>query len=224
MNGSSNDEVLKLQKMLTTLGYYSGNQTGNFGDKTEQAVIAFQKAMGLTADGIAGKKTLAAINAKYNGSSTGGSSSSGSSGVSGSDVRYENFYTWRTKYSNGEYCTVYDPATGYSWTLRIMTKDAHMDAEPLTAEDTAIMNKAFGGVTTWSPKPVWVTFSDGKTYIGSTHNVPHSPSHLKSNNFDGHLCVHFPISMEKAQEIGPYATSHQETINEAWDKLLAKYR
>ena len=119
---------------------------------------------------------------------------------------------------------MYDPATGYSWTLRIMTKDAHMDAEPLTAEDTAIMNKAFGGVTTWSPKPVYVTFSDGKTYLGSTHNVAHTPYHLKDNNFDGHLCVHFPISMEKAQEIGPYATSHQETINEAWEKILAKYR
>ena len=70
----------------------------------------------------------------------------------------------------------------------------------------------------------WVTFSDGKTYLGSTHNVPHSPSHLSNNNFDGHLCVHFPISMEKAKEIGPYATSHQETINEAWDKILAQYR
>lgn len=229
MNGSKSDEVLKLQKMLTSLGYYSGNQTGRFGDKTEEAVVAFQKALGLTADGIAGKNTLAAINAKYNGSSGSSSSgssgsSSGSSGVSSNDVRYENFYSWRTKYANGQYCTVYDPATGYSWTLRVMTKDAHMDAEPLTAEDTAIMNKAFGGKTTWTPKPVWVTFSDGKTYIGSTHNVPHSPSHLKDNNFDGHLCVHFPISMEKAKEIGPYATSHQETINEAWSKLLAKYR
>ena len=227
MNGSSSDEVLKLQKMLTKLGYYSGNQTGNFGDKTEEAVVAFQKAMGLTADGIAGKNTLAAINAKYNGSSSSSGSSSsgsGSSGVSANNVRYENFYNWRTKYANGQYCTVYDPATGYSWTLRIMTKDAHMDAEPLTAEDTAIMNKAFGGVTTWTPKPVWVTFSDGKTYLGSTHNVPHSPSHLSNNNFDGHLCVHFPISMEKAKEIGPYATSHQETINEAWDKILAQYR
>jgi hypothetical protein len=66
--------------------------------------------------------------------------------------------------------------------------------------------------------------ADGKTYIGSTHNVPHTPYHLKDNNFDGHLCVHFPIPMEKAKEIGPYATSHQETINEAWGKLLAKYR
>ena len=67
-----------------------------------------------------------------------------------------------------------------------------------------------------TPKAVWVTFSDGKTYIGSTHDVPHSPQHLSNNNFNGHLCVHFPISMEKAQSIGPYATSHQEAINEGW--------
>lgn len=233
MNGTRSDEVLKLQKMLTQMGYYSGNQTGKFGDKTEQAVITFQKAVGLTADGIAGKRTLEAINAKYKTGSTGGSSSGGSSnsgssgssgGVSASDVIYQNFYNWRTKYKNGEHCTVYDPASGYSWTLRIMTKDAHMDAEPLTAEDTAIMNKAFGGKTTWTPKAVWVTFADGKTYIGSTHNVPHTPYHLTNNNFPGHLCVHFPISMEKAEEIGPYATSHQETINEAWNKILSKFR
>ena len=46
--------------------------------------------------------------------------------------------------------------------------------------------------------------------------MPHSPQHLSNNNFNGHLCVHFPISMEKAQNIGPYATSHQEAINEGW--------
>ena len=46
--------------------------------------------------------------------------------------------------------------------------------------------------------------------------MPHSPQHLSNNNFNGHLCVHFPISMEKAQSIGPYATSHQEAINEGW--------
>ena len=27
------------------------------------------------------------------------------------------------------------------------------------------------------------------------------------------------LNLEKAQEIGPYATSHQETITEAWRKL-----
>ena len=221
MKNSSGDEVRKLQKILASLGYYSGNQTGNFGDKTRDAVIAFQKKMGLTADGVAGKRTLTAINAQYKKASSGSSSGSGNNS---SDVLYENFYSWRLDYQNGEYCSVYDPATGYTWTLRIMTKDAHMDAEPATAEDTAIMNKAFGGVSTWTPKPVWVTFADGRTFIGSTHNVAHTPYHIRDNNFDGHLCVHFPISMEKAQEIGPYATSHQEAILEAWEDLLAKFR
>ena len=218
--GSSGDEVLKLQNMLTTLGFYTGNKTGNFGALTADAVTAYQKSKGLTADGIAGKRTLAAINADYsgNGSSSAGSTdgtTTPSAQVAG-NVIYDNFYNWRRNYQNGEYCTVYDFSTGYSWKLRIMTKDAHMDAEPATAEDTAIMLKAFGGKTTWTPKAVWVTFSDGKTYIGSTHDVPHSPQHLSNNNFNGHLCVHFPISIDKAKSIGPYATSHQEAINEGW--------
>ena len=218
--GSSGSEVLKLQNMLASLGFYTGNKTGNFGALTADAVMAYQKSKGLTADGIAGKKTLAAINADYSGKgSTSAGTTSGTTAPStqtAGNVIYENFYNWRRNYANGEYCTVYDFSTGYSWKLRIMTKDAHMDAEPATAEDTAIMLKAFGGKTTWSPKAVWVTFSDGKTYIGSTHDVPHSPQHLSNNNFNGHLCVHFPISMEKAQSIGPYATSHQEAINEGW--------
>ena len=218
--GTKNDEVLKLQNMLTSLGFYTGNKTGNFGEKTADAVIAYQKSKGLTADGIAGKKTLAAINADYSGSSIIGNNNGNANAPTPSmanNVRYENFYNWRRSYANGEYCTVYDFSTGYSWKLRIMTKDAHMDAEPATAEDTAIMLKAFGNKTTWTPKPVWVTFSDGKTYIGSTHDVPHSPQHLTSNNFAGHLCVHFPIPMSKAESIGSYAVSHQEAINEGWE-------
>ena len=218
--GTKNDEVLKLQNMLTSLGFYTGNKTGNFGEKTADAVIAYQKSKGLTADGIAGKKTLAAINADYSGSSIIGNNNGNANAPTPSmanNVLYENFYNWRRNYANGEYCTVYDFSTGYSWKLRIMTKDAHMDAEPATAEDTAIMIKAFGNKTTWTPKPVWVTFSDGKTYIGSTHDVPHSPQHLTSNNFAGHLCVHFPIPMSKAESIGSYAVSHQEAINEGWE-------
>ena len=218
--GTKNDEVLKLQNMLTSLGFYTGNKTGNFGEKTADAVIAYQKSKGLTADGIAGKKTLAAINADYSGSSVIGNNNGNANAPTPSmanNVIYENFYNWRRNYANGEYCTVYDFSTGYSWKLRIMTKDAHMDAEPATAEDTAIMLKAFGNKTTWNPKPVWVTFSDGKTYIGSTHDVPHSPQHLTSNNFAGHLCVHGPIPMSKAESIGSYAVSHQEAINEGWE-------
>ncbi|MBQ8093964.1 MAG: peptidoglycan-binding protein [Clostridia bacterium] len=213
MEGSKGDEVKKLQKMLASLGYFKGNQTGNFGSVTKDAVIAFQKSKGLTADGIAGAKTLAAINADY----SSGSSSGTIKVASASKVIYSSFYNWRNSYSNGEYCTVYDFSTGYTWRLRIMTKDAHMDAEPVTAEDTAIMQKAFGGKTTWTPKVVWVTFSDGKTYIGSTHDTPHGTQHITTNNFKGHLCVHFPIPMTRAEAIGDYAVTHQKAINAGWE-------
>ena len=211
--GSKGDEVKKLQKILAALGYFNGNQTGNFGTVTKDAVIAFQKSKGLSADGIAGSKTLAAINAEYSSRT----SSSGSTVASASKVIYNSFYNWRNSYGNGEFCTVYDFSTGYSWKLRIMTKDAHMDAEPVTAEDTAIMQKAFGGKTTWTPKVVWVTFADGKTSIGSTHDTPHGTQHITTNNFKGHLCVHFPIPMARAEAIGDYAVSHQKAINAGWE-------
>ena len=221
MSGSKGDDVKKLQNMLKTLGYFTGNATGNYGELTKSAVIAFQKAKGLTADGIAGSKTIAAINADYNG--TGTSSANLLSKSSASKVLYENFYNWRTRYSNGEYCTVYDFSTGLSWKLRIMTKDKHMDAEPASEEDTAIMQRAFGNQTTWTPKAVWVTFSDGRTYMGSTHDVPHGTQHLTKNNFKGHLCVHFPLNMKTAESIGDYAVSHQKAINEGWEKTQKMY-
>ena len=221
---SKSNEVLKLQQKLAALGYYTGQQTGNFGSLTEEAVKAYQKAKGLTADGIAGKKTLAAINADVAGgtvsSTTSSSPSKSNQTKMANDVIYSNFYNWRRNYKNGDICTVYDFSTGYSWRLRVMSSDAHMDAEPLTAEDTATMIKAFGGKTTWTPKAVWVTFPDGKIYLGSTHDTPHDVQHITNNNFKGHVCVHFPIPMETANKIGSYATSHQECITEAWNKTL----
>lgn len=53
-NGSSGEEVKKIQNRLAELGYYTGAVDGNFGDATEKAYRAFQKAAGLTVDGIAG--------------------------------------------------------------------------------------------------------------------------------------------------------------------------
>lgn len=57
-NGSTGSEVRQLQQRLKELGYLSGSVDGDFGASTEAAVIAFQQANGLTADGKAGKRTL----------------------------------------------------------------------------------------------------------------------------------------------------------------------
>ena len=61
--------VIALQTALTTLGYAPGTADGTYGTKTAEAVAAFQTAKGLTADGIAGAKTLAAINTAMAGGS-----------------------------------------------------------------------------------------------------------------------------------------------------------
>ena len=65
--GDKGEAVKELQKALISLGYplprYGAD--GDFGKETEAAVKAFQADNGLKADGIAGPKTLEAIeNAK----------------------------------------------------------------------------------------------------------------------------------------------------------------
>ncbi len=61
-NGSSGDEVRALQRALKDLGYYTGSVDGDFGEGTESAVRAFQKANGLYVDGVAGPRTMSVIN------------------------------------------------------------------------------------------------------------------------------------------------------------------
>ena len=117
---------------------------------------------------------------------------------------------------------VYDFTTGISWKLHMFSFGAHADAEPLKAEDTANMRKAFGNQTTWNPKAVWVVFSDGRVYMASTHDTPHGVDHTASNDFAGHLCVHFPRTAEQVAAIGSYATSHQKAIDLGWAATLAR--
>lgn len=70
--GSSGSEVRQIQTKLKNWGYYKGSIDGVYGSKTYSAVKSFQRKNGLTADGIAGKATLAAM-----GISSGSSSSAG---------------------------------------------------------------------------------------------------------------------------------------------------
>ena len=58
--GSKGSAVLQLQKMLNAKGYKL-TEDGDFGNKTEAAVKAYQKANGLEVDGEVGPITWAAL-------------------------------------------------------------------------------------------------------------------------------------------------------------------
>ncbi|MFN6567403.1 peptidoglycan-binding protein [Dendronalium sp. ChiSLP03b] len=59
--GVNSSQVISLQQKLHTAGYFKEPITGYFNAATEAAVIRFQKANRLVVDGIAGPKTLSAL-------------------------------------------------------------------------------------------------------------------------------------------------------------------
>ena len=60
--GSRGHRVAKLQHELGLMGYFHHHRaTGYFGPKTKRAVKAFQRDVGLRADGIVGPRTMAAL-------------------------------------------------------------------------------------------------------------------------------------------------------------------
>ena len=68
--GSKGDEVVTLQKKLKQWGYYDGAVDGIFGSGTQKAVEYFQRKNGLTADGVVGAKTAAALGMTLSGGTT----------------------------------------------------------------------------------------------------------------------------------------------------------
>ena len=227
--GDKNDSVKAMQQTLINLGYLQGTADGIFGNLTFRAVKEFQKANALYADGVAGSKTIAALN-KVNANSPDSAptvTDSPSAGIGntiavmGRSVKYEYWYsTVRNEARKYPYCTLYDPESGISWQVHMFSFGKHAEIEPLTKNDTEKMNQVCG-VEKWTPKPVWVIFADGTIRIATTHSVPHGVQHRTDNGFPGHACLHFPRTMAQVTSIGPYATKHQNAVDKAWAELQA---
>ena len=234
-SGDKGTAVKELQKALKNLGY-DVSADGSYGPKTVAAVIAFQKQNGLDADGVAGAKTQTVLysgNAnRYDPSSSGGSSDGGSSGGSsggsgtasgpnGSTIQLLHWFNdVKPTLRNGQKLIAYDPDTGISWTLRIMSRGNHADVEPLTAADTEAMFRAFGNKEDWGPKVVYVQLPDGRWSIAATHNVAHGGQTISDNNFDGQNCVHFLRDMDECSKNDPnYGVKNQNAIRKAWKNL-----
>ena len=75
--GASGATVTEIQTRLKNWGSYSGEVDGMFGSATEKAVKYFQQKNGLTADGVVGTQTLAALGINGGGGDLSGGTQSG---------------------------------------------------------------------------------------------------------------------------------------------------
>ena len=229
--GDTGTAVKAMQQRLVQLGYLT-SADGIYGPRTYNAVVAFQKANGLTADGVAGSMTLNRLNSSSAVAASGTVSvtpsvtlapvtSVGFVAPSASQVQYANWFSViRDIARKMPDVVIYDPETGLHFNLHMFSFGKHADSETPTAADTAILNKMVG-VNTWTPKFVWVIFPSGQVFIASIHSHGHEVDHTPNNDLEGHICLHFPRVMSEAEQTGPYAVSHQKEINWGWELTQA---
>ncbi len=209
--GDKGAAVSNLQTLLRNAGFYTGTVDGDFGEGTEKALIEYQKASGLTADGVAGSKTITLL------SSGGSSGSGGSSNVpvvegteslggsytpsSGSSITpaQTSGNLRMVDWWSGEIDSVYprkaiaqmlDVRTGISLNIYRMGGTNHLDFEPATAADTELFRQISGGSWSWSARPV-ILIVGGTRYAAAINTMPHGEYHITDNNFDGQCCMHF---------------------------------
>ena len=200
--GANGTAVKTLQTNLKKLGFYTAYVDGSFGSTTESAVKAFQKKYGLTADGVAGSATLKKIESAV---------ASASSGKITTE-RLDWFHGGKNVIPNGAVFQIKDVSTGLIFSARRQSGGNHMDAEPLTAEDTAILKKINGGTFSWRRRAVLVKYN-GHVYAASIYSEPHGTNTILDNNFDGQFCLHFYGS--KTHGTDRVDADHQKCVEQA---------
>ena len=200
--GATGTAVKTLQTNLKKLGFYTAYVDGSFGSTTESAVKAFQKKYGLTADGVAGSATLKKIESAV---------ASASSGKITTE-RLDWFNGGKNVILNGAVFQIKDVSTGLIFSARRQSGGNHMDAEPLTAEDTAILKKINGGTFSWRRRAVLVKYN-GHVYAASIYSEPHGTNTILDNNFDGQFCLHFYGS--KTHGTDRVDADHQKCVEQA---------
>ena len=213
--GSTGSTVSYIQTALTALEYYDRQITGHYGRYTKDAVRAFQRDNNLTADGVCGTATLAAIQKAYSGSS--------SATTTYNDTFYDlnNWFTDKARMNalglkRDAHCKMTDLRTGKSLNIYIQSTGNHADVEPLTAADTTTLCEIYGVSSAdkigWEARPILITV-DKYQFICSIYGEAHGAEVIKDNNYSGQFCLHFTGS--KTHNSGETLDRHKKAIAEA---------
>lgn len=230
--GDTGTMVTWIQESLTTLKYYEGDISGNYGRLTKEAVRLFQKDHDLSADGVAGPKTIAKIREKVS-----EQSGSGSGNATYKSVIYNvDWFANKTKMNaagidKGKTATMIDIATGRSMKIKVQSTGNHADVEPLTASDTKVLCSLYGvnnsseleTLNKWQRRAVVVEAANHDQFVGSIYAIPHGANTVSGNNFDGQFCIHFLGSKIHSGDGGSVsaADNHQAKIAEGVRALEA---
>lgn len=209
--GMEGEEVKKLQNALYDRGFLSKENINSvFGSSTRKAVMEYQQAMGLSADGIAGEATLSTI---YDNSNKLEKANADYYKIKGTVKLLDWFKGGSDWLHKGARFTVIDVKTGKSFRARRFGGWYHADCEPITTYDTSIIKSLEG--FSWNRRPIWVVY-DGKAIAASMHTMPHMANPSQNNNFEGHFCIHLYHS--KVHENSKECPRHQSCVQEAYRK------
>ena len=196
--GDKGSAVKSLQQSLKKLGLYTGSVDGVYGSGTTRAVKLLQKQKGLTQDGVAGSKTLAALATASKDDFT-------------PATEQLKWFGHEDTIPKGAVVTIKDCLTGKTFQAKRWSGANHMDTEPLTKDDAATIKEIFGGSWSWRRRVILVKY-DGHVYAASMNGMPHGTSTI-DNGFDGHFCVHFLGS--KTHESDKVDSEHQNAVETA---------
>ena len=212
--GSTGSTVTYIQTALTALEYYDRQITGHYGRYTKDAVRAFQRDHNLTADGVCGAVTLAAIQKAYSGSSS--ATTTYNATVYKLDWSYMKSNATALGIARGASIKLTDLTTGKSLNVHVQSTGNHIDAEPLTSADTTTLCEIYGVSTpnaiSYKRRPMMITTSAGQ-FLCSIYGQPHGAQDITNNGYEGQFCLHFVNS--KTHGTNRVDVDHQNAINTA---------
>ena len=212
--GSTGSTVTYIQTALTALEYYDRQITGHYGRYTKDAVRAFQRDNNLTADGVCGAATLAAIQKAYSGSSS--ATTTYNATVYKLDWSYMKSNATALGIARGASIKLTDLTTGKSLNVHVQSTGNHIDAEPLTSADTTTLCEIYGVSTpnaiSYKRRPMMITTSAGQ-FLCSIYGQPHGAQDITNNGYEGQFCLHFVNS--KTHGTNRVDGDHQNAINTA---------
>ncbi len=219
--GCSGSDVRDLQMALKQKGFFNAEITGNFETLTREAVMKFQRSVGLDTDGIAGNYTLSALYSLLNPPdlSTIHPWPDLSQAAQWAALPVEKL-TWadadRSAFPRRSEAVVVDVLTGYTLYIRRTGGTLHADVETVAPLDTATLFKTAGNFS-WNRRAIWVIVN-GRRLAASMNCMPHGYDSIAGNDMKGQFCIHFVNSRTHGgNRVDP---DHQEAIEVAFTTVM----